>query len=541
MLYSKRKDELPENTVKKIKDILKNYGLDNLTETFFKRKVDFSSAYSFHISRKNDNFFYSNGKSTTKSYAMASAYGELIERIQNGYFVQYKAPDCKQISVDELIKSTALNYFVKDKYKEEYLDYIIDLSTNYDKISNKIDVLPFGHFNSNTVEYLPISLIKFLSHSTGCCSGNTKYEALIEGLCEIFERYVNKTAVSEPISFPIIPRDIFMRYDEIAGIVNYIEKLGFSIEVYDASLDGKFPVVCICLRKGDREYYHFGSHPFLPIAIERSFTETFQGYDLSDDLCILKNFRKVNSKQNNNIASKIDNAIIGRYVEINKNPNIKPTYHFKLSNWKYDENITNKELLKLLLDKLLERNYNIFIRDVSFLSYPSFQVIIPELMSYFNSDNLCSGVKQRFNYNKCSNILSCKLDVDILHSEFIDFCEYFFHLNNCKITKIKNLEIYYLVALFNSIQIEKAQNILNLLQRSKKYSKILNKKSTIDFLKSETAFASVLKHLKKKNLFNLTPKEEIKKQRNEISDKLFETYKSNIPNQKDIIDQLHKL
>ena len=41
MLYNKKKDELPEVTVQKIKDILKKVGIENLKEIIGQKKLIF--------------------------------------------------------------------------------------------------------------------------------------------------------------------------------------------------------------------------------------------------------------------------------------------------------------------------------------------------------------------------------------------------------------------------------------------------------------------------------------------------------------------
>ena len=68
------------DTVKKIQSIIQNIGLET-DVTWVESGI--KDAYSNHISISHTSFG-TNGKGTSKEYALASGYAELIERIQNG-------------------------------------------------------------------------------------------------------------------------------------------------------------------------------------------------------------------------------------------------------------------------------------------------------------------------------------------------------------------------------------------------------------------------------------------------------------------------
>ena len=76
------KDDLPSNTVKKFKEILKYIGI-SFTESI--TKVINNIYYVNLIDNQNLGFKVS-GKGTSKEYALASAYGEAIERVQCLHF-----------------------------------------------------------------------------------------------------------------------------------------------------------------------------------------------------------------------------------------------------------------------------------------------------------------------------------------------------------------------------------------------------------------------------------------------------------------------
>ena len=77
---TKFKDCLPLETVRKIKDILVNYNIDveELPMT-----INFDRFYSVRIVIR-DTDIGTNGKGLSPEYALASAYGEFVERLQNG-------------------------------------------------------------------------------------------------------------------------------------------------------------------------------------------------------------------------------------------------------------------------------------------------------------------------------------------------------------------------------------------------------------------------------------------------------------------------
>ena len=75
----KYKDELPLNTINKIRNILNDLGILTV-EQGWAHSAD--SFYSVTVSVANTTLS-TNGKGTTYQYALASAYGELMERLQN--------------------------------------------------------------------------------------------------------------------------------------------------------------------------------------------------------------------------------------------------------------------------------------------------------------------------------------------------------------------------------------------------------------------------------------------------------------------------
>lgn len=77
--YNNRcKDSLPRDTIQNAKTLVSDLGLLTSEQWF----APVNGLYSLHLSVVGTSI-YSNGKGSTPEFALASAYGELLERIQN--------------------------------------------------------------------------------------------------------------------------------------------------------------------------------------------------------------------------------------------------------------------------------------------------------------------------------------------------------------------------------------------------------------------------------------------------------------------------
>ncbi|MFT5003144.1 MAG: ribosomal protein S12 methylthiotransferase accessory factor, partial [Flavobacteriales bacterium] len=115
--------------------------------------------------------------------------------------------------------------------------------------------------------------------SNGMSAGNNLPEAQVQCLSEIFERAVKKQIIAEEIVLPDVPKEVIAKYPAILAGIEGLEAQGFPIVVKDASLGGKFPVMCVTLMnpKNGGVFASFGAHPSFEVALERSLTELLQG------------------------------------------------------------------------------------------------------------------------------------------------------------------------------------------------------------------------------------------------------------------------
>jgi ribosomal protein S12 methylthiotransferase accessory factor len=109
------------------------------------------------------------------------------------------------------------------------------------------------------------------------CAGNSISEALIEGICEIFERYVLKIIYTDKsCSLPKISEE-YLKTTCFWDFIVHLQLLGYSVAVHDCSLGGKYPVVGLFMEYAGSTHFNLGSAPDFILALERCFTEIFQG------------------------------------------------------------------------------------------------------------------------------------------------------------------------------------------------------------------------------------------------------------------------
>jgi ribosomal protein S12 methylthiotransferase accessory factor len=253
------------------------------------------NVWSLHIRDAHSPMCFTNGKGTTKESALASALGEFIERlscnhfyndqfwgedIANAAFVHY--PDERWFKPG---RKDALPAGILDEYCLRIYNPDGELrgshlyDTNSGNVQRGICALPYVRQSDGQVVYFPSNLIDNLFLSNGMSAGNTLAEAQVQCLSEIFERAVKREILEGEIALPDVPQAVLARYPGIVAGIQGLEAQGFPVLVKDASLGGKFPVMCVTLMNPctGGVFASFGSHPSLEVALERSLTELLQG------------------------------------------------------------------------------------------------------------------------------------------------------------------------------------------------------------------------------------------------------------------------
>ncbi|MBK9624281.1 MAG: OsmC domain/YcaO domain-containing protein [Rhodocyclaceae bacterium] len=257
------------------------------------------NVWSLHIRDAHSPMCFTNGKGATKESALASALGEFIERlncnhfyndqfwgeeIANAAFVHYPnerwfKPGKKDALPAGILDDYCLKIYNPDG--ELRGSHLVD--TNSGNVQRGICALPFlrqsVRQSDGEVVYFPSNLIDNLFLSNGMSAGNTLAEAQVQCLSEIFERAVKREILEGEIALPDVPQEVLAKFPGILAGIAALEAQGFPVLLKDASLGGKFPVMCVTLmnpRTGG-VFASFGAHPSLEIALERSLTELLQG------------------------------------------------------------------------------------------------------------------------------------------------------------------------------------------------------------------------------------------------------------------------
>ncbi|MBV7273213.1 YcaO-like family protein [Clostridiaceae bacterium UIB06] len=453
--FNNYKDNDPISTINNIRSILNKHGILPIETNWFNSIDGF---YSIHLQLPRLNVF-SNGKGVNSEYSLASAYGEFMERLQNqviyrGRFdfsekaVNYKnfiySPDEIYLDVEDILKGEFNGYKVyippKEKINIDYNTISKWQYLNNFNSSSKILAIPFYSFNEDTLYYVPIPIIDLYYSTNGMCAGNTMEEAAVEGLCEIFERYVKYKILSDEIVPPTIPLEYIEKFYIPYNMIKELESTSnFKVIVKDCSLGKNLPVVAVIIidTTSQKYFWSFGSHPVFEIALTRTLTELLQGKDINN-LINLMDFRYLN-KSINDSDNKLNSFIDGTgYFPVKSFSN---SYSYKFNGFEDMTNKSNTELFKYSLSLLKSMNYDILLRNVSFMGFPSFQIIVPNMSELITTKEIDFNVL--FNRSKIRKIVK---KINSASSEelqlVIDYVKKYNYDNNDSIISFANLPFY---------------------------------------------------------------------------------------------------
>lgn len=391
------KDASPLKTVERIRAILHSYGLET-TEKWWESNVP--NCFSLSVNIKGTSFS-THGKGLTKEFTLASAYGELMERLQLGYIGNAETQKngqlftadsiCRRVSVEELLKERTWYEKMAEKHllatgKSFTPEQILAQFVEED---GKVSAIPLFNLTRNCHTFFPEKIRKAVYCSNGCAAGNTIEEAVVQAIGEIVERDHKLTILSKGISVPDIPDEVLQNFKTAYRIICYLRENGLQVTVKDCSLGTRFPVVCVCYinKETGRYHTHFGANPILEIALERALTESFQGITLQSFVSIdsfTYDSQETMSAQNLNkelvygVAQKTPEFFIEKSQE---SWNSQMGFSGK----------SNPELLKELIDFFEQQNCEILVQDGSCLGFPTCRVMIPGrseiLIHRLNQDN----------------------------------------------------------------------------------------------------------------------------------------------------------
>lgn len=252
--------------------------------------------WSVHIRDRDCPQVFSNGKGATRNAALASAYGEVLERLATRYLwadfyltpAQHSFDFIHQAEERWFAPETPLAEVLDDVFYQRYGGDDLTLAElgdmNGGDSGRGVCTLPYVRQRDGETVNVPVNLIGNMFVSNGMSAGNNRDEAQVQALSEIFERAVKERIIRDAITLPEIPADVLARYPHIEQGMAALEANGFQLRALDASLGGIYPVTCIVLLHPEDggAYACFGAHPRFDVALERTLTELVQGRALDE-------------------------------------------------------------------------------------------------------------------------------------------------------------------------------------------------------------------------------------------------------------------
>ncbi len=383
----------PTNTINQIQSICKHLGIELKYTAYNNTGNDYSGRLS--IVNKGVELFNigTNGKGMTPEYAMASAYAEFMERLQNKalfrenikyatrYFIQNNQEeswntfllekDCvmnflfypnecmKQISKYELL-NTIIPKFFPQYNKQRALN-----AENFESI-----FAPLRNISTHSIEMFPIGYYRAICGTTGLCAGNSREEAIIQGINEICERYVLQQLFIQEPDLPTIELACF----EDNAIYHKLSSIGteYDIHIKDCSLGMGLPVLGLLLIDKNTKQYSFrlGADYSIVTALERCFTETFQGKDANKMVFNDFDITKETDLKQYFMCKRNGTGIYPHCVlRQSSTPSRFPALDF----------ISYTDELDYYIDTLKQIGFEVYVKDNSFTGFYAYAVYIPGL------------------------------------------------------------------------------------------------------------------------------------------------------------------
>ncbi|WP_158784301.1 30S ribosomal protein S12 methylthiotransferase accessory factor YcaO [Pantoea sp. BAV 3049] len=395
--YIPGKDAALEDSIARFQQKLQDLGF-NIEEASWLNPVP--HVWSVHIRDRDCPLCFTNGKGASKKAALASALGEYFERLSTNYFfadfwlgksvaegdfVHYPNEKWFPLPEDDSLPQGILDPRLSKFYDPEQevsASDLIDLqSGNSDR---GICALPFTRQSDQQTVYIPMNIIGNLYVSNGMSAGNTANEARVQGLSEVFERYIKNRIIAESISLPTIPDEVLNRYPGVVEAIARLEAEGFPILSYDASLGGKYPVICVVLFNPENGtcFASFGAHPDFGVALERTVTELLQGRSLKDlDVFTPPTFDDEEVAEHANLETHfIDSSGLISWDMF------KDDADYPFADWSFAG--TTEEEFATLMAIFDSEDQEVYIADYQHLDVYACRIIVPGMSDIYPAEDL---------------------------------------------------------------------------------------------------------------------------------------------------------
>ena len=376
--------------------------------------------WSVHIRDAESPICYTNGKGATRDAALCSALGEYLERMSNNYFyndfflgeeraqaafVHYADEKWFEPGPDDsmpegLMDERFLEVFDPDH--ELKASHLVD--ANSGAIERGICALPFVRQSDQSTVYIPANLIGNIFVSNGMSAGNTLYEARVQCLSEIFERAVKGQIIVDEITLPDVPRSVLERFPTIVEGIEKLEAKGFPVFVKDASLGGRFPVMCVAIMNPGTggAFASFGGHPRFEVALERSLTELMQGRSF-------EGFNDVLPPTFNQFAIREPDNLVEHFIDSSGVVSWRffgQAADYEFSDWDFEG--STEEEHHYLMGILRDLGKEVYIADREELGGNSCRVLVPGYSEIYGVDDLI--------WNNNNKALAFRSDILNIHS-----------------------------------------------------------------------------------------------------------------------------
>ncbi len=360
---------------------------------------EIENIWSVHVSDRDCPRLFSNGKGASQLAARASALGEYFERLSTNYFwthfylgetISHKEfvhyPNEQWFPVtDEAWPSSLLTPELQKFYNPDQAVPAGDLiDLNSGNAERGICAIPYQRLRDGQPVLFPVNLIGNLYVSNGMSAGNTLMEARTQALSEIFERDIKFRIIREGLCLPDVPEEVINRYPRIAAGIRGLRDAGFGILVKDASLGGRYPVMCVTLLHPEDQglFASFGAHPRFEVALERALTELLQGRALN----ALKDFPapgfdmdEIADAQNLEIHF-VDSSGVVSWNFLSDTPD------FEFVDWNFST--TTEEDYHWCVDTIHASGHDIYIADFTHLGVYACRIFVPGMSEIYPIEEL---------------------------------------------------------------------------------------------------------------------------------------------------------
>ena len=391
------KDAALEDSISRFQQQLQALGF-NIEEASWLNPVP--HVWSVHIRDRDCPQCFTNGKGASQKAALASALGEYFERLSTNYFfadfylgksiadgdfVHYPNERWFPLPQDGSLPAGLLDNDLRAFYDpagDLAARDLIDLqSANAER---GICALPFTRQSNAATVYIPVNIIGNLYVSNGMSAGNTPNEARVQALSEIFERYVKNRIIAEAISLPAIPEAVLARYPQVVEAIATLEREGFPILAYDASLGGRYPVICVVLLNPANGtcFASFGAHPDFGVALERTVTELLQGRSLKDlDVFAAPTFDDEEVADHTNLETHFIDSSGSISWDL-----FKSDADYPFVDWNFSGN--SEQEFATLMDLFAREGQEIYIADYAHLGVYACRILAPGMSDIYPAEDL---------------------------------------------------------------------------------------------------------------------------------------------------------